>query len=57
MDAEVAMMMTVFGAKRKPMNQLPKSSEKKYEGVSWMLVAGGSTWQQHAEVEDVLTRW
>lgn len=57
MDAEVAMMMTVFGAKRKPMNQLPKSSEKKYEGVSWMSVAGGSTWQQHAEVEDVLTRW
>ena len=33
-NAEITTMRPVFGSKRKPMNQLSKSSEKKYEGVS-----------------------
>lgn len=32
-DAEVTMMMTVFGAKGKLVTQLPETSEKEYEGV------------------------
>lgn len=41
-------MRLVFGAKRKPINQLSKSSEKKYEGVSgwWQQgVAHGNNMQ------------
>lgn len=33
MDVEITMVMTVFIAKRKPVNQLPETSEKEYEEV------------------------
>lgn len=33
MNAEIIMIMTVFIAERKPVNQLPETPEKEYEGV------------------------
>lgn len=40
MDAEIIMIMTVFIAERKPVNQLPEASEKEYEDV-WVAGSGG----------------
>lgn len=52
MDAEIIMIMTVFIAERKPVNQLPEASEKEYEDV-W--VAGSGGWRREVGGEYMAT--